>query len=93
MPRRMFRVWRYIMEKKILSIDFDIIMYPCIKLYNADVNGDDNPIDLWGDLENEYGLGNNNILTYDTKVPKEITQLIAYNKNKPIYFIQEHHFI
>lgn len=78
------------MEKKILSIDFDIIMYPCINLYNGDVGGDDNPVDLWRDLEDEYGLENYNILTYDTKVLKEITKLIAKNKNKPIYFIQEH---
>lgn len=78
------------MEKKILSIDFDIIMYPCINLYNSDVAGDDNPIDLWRDLEDEYGLENYNILTYDTKVLKEITKLIAHNKNKPVHFIQEH---
>ena len=78
------------MEKKILSIDFDIIMYPCIKLYNGDVDGDDNPTDLWRDLEDEYGLENYNILTYDTKVLKEITKLISHNKTKPIHFIQEH---
>lgn len=78
------------MEKKILSIDFDIIMYPCIKLYNGDVNGDDNPVDLWRGLEDEYGLENYNILTYDARVLKEITKLITINKNKPIHFIQEH---
>jgi hypothetical protein len=78
------------MEKKILSIDFDIIMYPCINLYNADVDGGDNPIDLWKELEDEYGFENYDILTYDGRVLKEITKLLAENKDKPIYFIQEH---
>ena len=80
------------MEKKILSIDFDIIMYPCITLYNGDVDGGDNPTELWRQLEDEYGLENYNILTYDRKVLLEIAKIIAYfhQKGKPIYFINEH---
>lgn len=80
------------MEKKILSIDFDIIMYPCISLYNGDIDGDDNPIELWKQLEDEYGLENYNILTYDASVLLELAKLVSYNKKKgkPIYYIDEH---
>lgn len=83
------------MEKKILSIDFDIIMYPCINLYNGDIDGDDNPIELWKQLEEDYQFENYNILTYDTSVLLELAKLIHYNKEqgKPIYYIDEHQHI
>lgn len=74
------------MQKKILSIDFDIIMYSCIKLYNDKVGGGDNPTQLWQGLENDYNI--NNILTYDWNVVKQIAQLIK--KAKSVHFIQEH---
>lgn len=80
------------MEKKILSIDFDIIMYPCITLYNGEIDGDDNPIESWRQLEEEYGFESYNMFTYDTKVLKELAKIITYNRkqNKPIYYITEH---
>ena len=80
------------MEKKILSIDLDIIMHPCIQQYNDDVEGDDNPIDLWIALENEYKLDDYNLLKYDSNIILEITKLLKYNKDKgkKIYYIQEH---
>lgn len=78
------------MEKTILSIDFDIIMYPCINLYNDDVEGNDDPAEIWERLEDEYGLENYNILSYDAKVLLEIGRLIGANKKKPIYFIESH---
>lgn len=78
------------MEKTILSIDFDIIMHSCITLYNDDVEGNDNPIELWGWLEEEYKLEDYNLLSGDFKTLFEIAKLLNYNKDKPIYFIDEH---
>lgn len=80
------------MTKNILSIDFDIVMYPCINLYNGDVDGGDNPTELWRDLEDEYGLENYNILKCDMSIVMEIAKVVAYyyKLGKPIYFIDEH---
>ena len=78
------------MEKTILSIDFDIIMHPCIDLYNEDVEGSDEPKELWKWLEEEYKLEDYNLLTGDFNILFEIAKLINYNKDKPIYFIDEH---
>ena len=78
------------MEKTILSIDFDIVMHPCIELYNDDVEGEDNPEELWNFLENKYNFEDLNLLKYDDKLVIQLIQLLKYNKNKPIYFIQEH---
>lgn len=78
------------MEKTILSIDFDIIMYPCINLYNDDVEGNDDPAILWEELEDEYNLENYDLLSYDAKVLLELGKLIFENKDKPIYFIDSH---
>lgn len=74
------------MQKKILSIDFDIIMYPCIKMYNDKVSGNANPTQLWQGLEHDFNIAN--ILSYDWNLVKYIAQLIK--KNKSIHFIQEH---
>ena len=74
------------MVKKILSIDFDIIMYPCIKMYNDKVGGDANSTQLWQGLENDLDISN--ILSYDWITLKNIAQLIAKSKN--VHFIKEH---
>lgn len=74
------------MVKKILSIDFDIIMYPCIKMYNDKVGGEANSTQLWQGLENDLDISN--ILSYDWITLKNIAQLIAKSKN--VHFIKEH---
>lgn len=43
-------------SKKILTIDFDIIMYPCLQIYNDLVSGDANPTESWEFLKRERGL-------------------------------------
>ena len=82
------------MEKQILSIDFDIIMHPCIQLYNDEVDGDDDPKTLWGYLEKKYQYTDNNVLNYDSNLLIELVKLIAFHKkNTEICFITDHHEI
>jgi hypothetical protein len=78
------------MEKKILSIDFDIVMFPSINLYNDDVDGDDNPIEIWKELEEEYGFEDYDLLKYDASTIMEVAKLMKRFKDKPIHFIKEH---
>lgn len=75
---------------KILSVDFDIIMYPCIKLYNDKVGGDANPTELWSFLEQEYEL--QNFINYDAKYLLKIAELVktATSKGAKLIPIQEH---
>lgn len=77
----------------VLSIDFDIIMYPCIKLYNGHISGMDNPTNIWRFLENEYDI--DKYLSYDAKTLSLIASLIKKNiKNgAKIVFLDEHHKI
>ena len=49
----------------VLSIDFDIIMYPCIKLYNEKANGSENPTVMWNILESQMEI--DKFLSYDAK--------------------------
>jgi hypothetical protein len=76
--------------KKILSIDFDIIMYPCIKLYNSKSSGDANSTQLWEFLEHEINI--NSFLKYDAQTLKDIALLMKRNiqKGAKLYAIQEH---
>lgn len=79
------------MIKKILSIDFDYIMYPCIKLYNEKCAGNGNPTEIWNILEHDLEI--NNFLSYDAKALLSIAKLIKYvkdNFNAIIIPIQEH---
>lgn len=62
------------MVKNILSIDFDIIMYPCIKLYNDQVPGDENPTVLWNNLEERFDI--DHFLTYDARLYIEIVKCV-----------------
>lgn len=69
----------------ILSIDFDIIMYPCIKLYNDKVGGKENPTLLWNNLTNYYNIGQN--LFYDAKTLHDISLLMIQAIQKGAKFI------
>lgn len=64
-------------EKKILSIDFDIIMYPCIKLYNNYVSGTANPTELWAGLNMDFNM--DNFIRYDANVYHDLVMLILKN--------------
>lgn len=79
---------------KVLSIDFDIIMYPCIKMYNAYSMGDANPTELWRHFEEMYNFNEAN-LYYDAKVLMDIAKLIVENvKNGAVFCpIQSHDMI
>lgn len=78
------------MTKNILSIDFDIIMAPCIKLYNDKVGGDDNSTQLWNYLEHTMEL--DQYLRYDAKTLSDIALLIkqAITNGAKFYMINEH---
>lgn len=78
------------MNKKILSIDFDIIMHLSINLYNIYVEEADDPEELWKELEEEYEYEKYNLLKYDKEVLINIIKLLKANLNKPIHFIQNH---
>ena len=49
----------------VLSIDFDIIMYPCIRLYNEHINGSDTAKQIWDFLDHEYEM--DKYVSYDAK--------------------------
>lgn len=59
---------------KILSIDFDTIMFPCIKLYNEYCNGSDNDTQIWNRLEFEKDISQ--YFKYDANVYRNIVHLI-----------------
>ena len=62
---------------KILSIDFDFIMAPCIKLYNSMCGGDENPTVSWNRIEAERNI--QNFLEYDANYLSYIAKLIKNN--------------
>ena len=63
--------------KNILTIDFNIIMYPCIKLYrDISSNENENPSVIWNTIENYRG------------VSKEFLQYDARTYNKLVKFVQ-----
>ena len=70
---------------KILSIDFDIIMYHCIKLYNNFSAGNANPTQLWQQLEDEYEISQH--LNYDATVLNNILILMIKNVQNNAKFI------
>jgi len=78
------------MEKKILSIDFDIIMAPSIELYNDYAFAETDPAELWADLEAEYQFEFYDKLQFDETILYGITDLLKHFKDKPIYFITDH---
>ncbi len=79
---------------KILSIDFDIIMAPCIKLYNDMCDDRENPTVIWQRLEQERGI--ENFLAYDATYLSDIAKLIKVNaidQNCPLSLINNHNEI
>ena len=63
------------MVKRLLSIDFDIIMAPCIKLYNDMSNGGENPTVTWNAIEFERGV-DEKFLMYDANTYKTLVKLV-----------------
>ena len=59
---------------KILSIDFDTIMFPCIKLYNDYCMGNANDTQIWNQLEFERDISQ--YLKYDANAYHNIVKLI-----------------
>lgn len=74
----------------ILSIDFDIIMYPCIKLYNDKIGGDQNSTSLWLALERDFEI--EKYLSYDANVYKNLCKLIKRNidNGAKLYGLENH---
>ena len=78
---------------KILSIDFDTIMFPCIKLYNDYCMGNANDTQIWNQLEFERDISQ--YLKYDANAYHNIVKLIllAVKNGAKFIPIQEHQFI
>lgn len=74
----------------ILSIDFDIIMYPCIKLYNDKINGSESPVVLWNILQQSMEIDSH--LSYDAKTLLLLGWLLkrAKSNNSEIIALNEH---
>lgn len=75
---------------KILSIDFNYIMYPCIKLYRKYCSDEDNAAINWDFVQNELEI--ENFLCYDGEVLKQLSSLIRRNQKNdvPLYLITNH---
>ena len=72
---------------KILVVDFDIIMYPCIRLYDKYVEQgiNDRPDSVWDILEEEFGI--NKFVSYDANVLLKIAELIKHTVSDGAKFI------
>ena len=64
---------------KILCIDMNIIMAPCIRLYMDRVQTGDNPEIIWSKLERDMGIGAH--LSYDAGILLSLAELIKKNKD------------
>lgn len=75
---------------KILSIDFNYIMYPCIKLYRHYCNPSEHPNTIWNNIQNDLEI--ENFLCYDGEALKQIAALIRRNQknNVLLYLITDH---
>ena len=78
---------------KILSIDFDAIMFPCIRLYNEYCYGNENATTIWRQLEFDRDI--NQYLSYDANVYKNIGKIIFKNieNGAKLIPIQEHQML
>lgn len=65
---------------KVLSIDFNIIMYPCIKLYRRYCNEEENSTINWNVIQEELEI--DNFLCYDGEILKQLASLIRRNQNE-----------
>lgn len=79
--------------RRILTIDFDCIMSPCIKLYNEKCVGNENATVIWNRLSNELDI--NNFLCYDAHTLESITLLIqrSVGAGAKLIPIENHHEI
>lgn len=68
-------------KQKILSIDFDYIMFPCIRLYNDICEGSENPSVTWNNIKYNRGV-EDNFLTYDANAYTTIVKFIKAIINK-----------
>lgn len=77
-------------EKKILTIDFDIIMYPCLQIYNDFVSGDANPTESWEFLKRERGI--EPFIRYDANTLNMIGKIIKtqIDKGATLFSYKEH---
>lgn len=71
--------------KKVLSIDFDFIMYPCIKLYNDYCMGSENPTVVWDNIERRLEV--DKFLSYDADALRNIVKVIKRNVKNGAKFI------
>ena len=81
------------MVQHILSIDFDYIMFPCIKLYNDLCGGGENSTTIWKIIE--FGRGvDDKFISYDarsyTSIVKLVKAAIERDKNVKLIPIEEH---
>lgn len=65
------------MSKKILTIDFDIIMYPCLQIYNDHVAGNMNATETWNQLKQERGV--EPFIHYDARTLLELGKIIHHH--------------
>lgn len=70
---------------KILSIDFDAIMFPCIRLYNEYSAGKESDTQIWNMLEDRFGI--QDFLNYDANLYLNIANLVAKNVKNGATFI------
>lgn len=75
---------------RVLSIDFDAIMFPCIRLYNENCAGKESDTQIWNMLESRYDI--QNFLSYDANLYKDIFKLVIKNIQDGATFvpIKEH---
>lgn len=75
---------------KVLSIDFNIVMYPCIKLYRRFCNEEENPTLNWEYIQNEIEA--EQFLCYDGELLKSLSKLIKRNEQNgaKLYLISYH---
>lgn len=71
---------------KILCIDLNIIMSPCIRLYMDRVHTEENPGVVWQNLERSMGIGAH--LSYDAGVLLKLAILIKENRNARFIFTE-----
>ena len=71
---------------KILTVDFDIIMAPCIKLYNNMCAGNANSTELWNSIESRIEV--DKFLCYDYNTLHSIAMLMKKSVNNGAEFIK-----
>lgn len=65
--------------KKVLILNFDCIMWSCIKLYEKHLSPNENPTVLWAILEHELEI--DKYLSYDAGVLKKIAEILKANSS------------